>query len=98
MKLYYIKLIFIILLLNLSLFADADDNGIPETLKQRFNVVKNVLKKAKKQNFSTNDVIVDGLVMTVSSDSKAALKTFELINKCVNELKMNTIVRSGQNK
>jgi 5-methyltetrahydrofolate--homocysteine methyltransferase len=66
-----------------------DDNGIPETSSGRMQVVEKVIAEASKFGYSTKDIIVDGLVMTVSSDQYASGTTLELIQKA-SELGCNT--------
>ncbi|MBP7792214.1 MAG: homocysteine S-methyltransferase family protein [Candidatus Goldbacteria bacterium] len=56
-----------------------DDNGIPETQTKRQTIIKKILKLSKKYGFTKNDVIIDGLVMTVSSKPNAPKQTLNLI-------------------
>lgn len=59
-----------------------DDDGIPETAAARVNVIESVISEAKTYGFTKNDIIVDGLVMTISSDQKAACETLGVIDWC----------------
>lgn len=67
------------------------DDGIPKTVEERKDVVLNVVKEAEKYGYKLNDIAVDGLVMTISSDQQAAGVTLDLIDWCSNELGVNTI-------
>jgi 5-methyltetrahydrofolate--homocysteine methyltransferase len=61
-----------------------DDNGIPKTAEERLSVAEKILERAAKLGISSEDVIIDPLVLTVGSDSKAAvvtLQTVELLRK-----------------
>ncbi|MBI3738190.1 MAG: dihydropteroate synthase [Chloroflexi bacterium] len=61
-----------------------DDNGIPKTPEERVAVAEKILQRAAKIGIPAEDVIIDPLVLTVGSDSKAALvtlQTIELIRK-----------------
>lgn len=61
-----------------------DDNGIPKTPEERVTVAEKILERAAKLSIPTEDVIIDPLVLTVGSDSKAAfvtLQTIELLRK-----------------
>ncbi len=58
-----------------------DESGIPETAEGRIKIAKKIIEKAKEYNISKNNIIVDPLAMTVSSDSKSALVTLECIEK-----------------
>lgn len=68
-----------------------DDSGIPKKVSGRLKIVKAVMKAASKAGLGREEIVVDGLVMTVSSEADAALKTMDLIKKC-RDLKTNTIV------
>ncbi len=60
------------------------DTGIPKTAEERVAVAEQILERAAKIGIPAEDVIIDPLVMTVGSDSKAALitlQTIELIRK-----------------
>ncbi|MCX8093428.1 MAG: homocysteine S-methyltransferase family protein [Candidatus Goldbacteria bacterium] len=56
-----------------------DDRGVPETALNRQKIIKKVIKLAKKFGFAKNDIIIDGLVMTVSSKPDAPKETLKLI-------------------
>ena len=57
-----------------------DDNGIPKTPEERLAVAEKILERAAKLGIPTEDVIVDPLVLTVGSDSKAALVTLQTVD------------------
>lgn len=61
-----------------------DDNGIPATAEERVAVAGKILERAARLGIPAEDVIIDPLVLTVGSDSKAAtvtLQTIELVRK-----------------
>jgi 5-methyltetrahydrofolate--homocysteine methyltransferase len=61
-----------------------DDDGIPKTPEERVAAADKILQRAVQFGIPPEDVIIDPLVMTVGSDSKAALitlQTIELIRK-----------------
>lgn len=61
-----------------------DDNGIPKTPEERVAAADKIIQRAVKLGIPVEDIIIDPLVMTVGSDSKAALitlQTIELISK-----------------
>ncbi len=68
-----------------------NDRGIPVTLEERKNIVEFILEESAKYGYSKDDIVVDGLVMTVSSDKNAALMTLDLIEWCSREKGINTI-------
>jgi 5-methyltetrahydrofolate--homocysteine methyltransferase len=61
-----------------------DDNGIPKTPEERLAVAEKIIERAAKMGIPAEDIIIDPLVLTVGSDSKAAmvtLQTVELLRK-----------------
>jgi 5-methyltetrahydrofolate--homocysteine methyltransferase len=61
-----------------------DDNGIPKTAEERVAVAEKILERAARLGILAEDVIIDPLVLTVGSDSQAALVTLltiELLRK-----------------
>jgi len=61
-----------------------DDNGIPKTPEERLSVAEKIIERAAKMGIPIEDIIIDPLVLTVGSDSKAALvtlQTAELLRK-----------------
>ncbi len=68
------------------------DEGVPEKALQRQEIVRNVFAKAAEYGYQKNDIVVDGLVMTVSSNQEAAVETLDLIEWCSREFGCNTIV------
>ncbi len=56
-----------------------DDTGIPKTAEERVAVAEKILERAAKLGIPAEDVIIDPLVLTVGSDSKAALVTLQTI-------------------
>jgi 5-methyltetrahydrofolate--homocysteine methyltransferase len=56
-----------------------DDNGIPKSAEERVAVAEKILERAARLGIPSEDVIIDPLVLTVGSDSKAALATLQTI-------------------
>ncbi len=69
-----------------------DENGIPETAEGRIEIAKKIYKKAAEYGIEPKDIMIDGLCMTISSDSKSALTTLDTIEKVKNELGGKTIL------
>lgn len=67
-----------------------DENGIPDTAEERFNIAKNILRTAEKYGINKKDIIFDTLAMTVSADNNAADATLSSLRKIRNELGCNT--------
>jgi len=68
------------------------DTGIPATVDERKILVEQVFKQAQDYGYAKDDIIVDGLVMTVSSDQRAAIETLELIRWCSRDFGVNTVI------
>ena len=61
-----------------------DDKGIPATAEERVAVAEKIIERAARLGIPVEDVVIDPLVLTVGSDSKAAmvtLQTIELLRK-----------------
>jgi 5-methyltetrahydrofolate--homocysteine methyltransferase len=52
-----------------------DDDGIPQNVEKRLQVAQKIIDRAQALGIPRNDVIIDPLVLTVGSDSKAGLTT-----------------------
>ena len=68
------------------------DEGVPATAEERYKVINSVYDIASKLGYGKNDLVVDGLVMTVSSDQKAAIETLKVIDWCTNTFGCGTIL------
>ena len=66
-----------------------DDNGIPKTAEERVAVAEKILERAARLGIPAEDVIIDPLVLTVGSDSKAALVTLQTIELLRTNLGVN---------
>ncbi len=58
------------------------DNGIPKTAKGRIEEVEKGYARLKEAGIGKESILVDGLVMTVSSDEKAAIETLKVVKWC----------------
>jgi 5-methyltetrahydrofolate--homocysteine methyltransferase len=66
-----------------------DDNGIPKTPEERVAAADKIIGRAAKLGIPIEDIIIDPLVMTVGSDSKAALITLQTIELLRREFGVN---------
>jgi 5-methyltetrahydrofolate--homocysteine methyltransferase len=57
-----------------------DDNGIPKTPEERVAVAEKIIERAARIGIPIEDIVIDPLVLTVGSDSKAALITLQTID------------------
>lgn len=66
-----------------------DDQGIPKTPEERVAAADKIIQRAVQMGIPIEDVIIDPLVMTVGSDSKAALVTIQTIELLQKEFGVN---------
>jgi len=66
------------------------DEGIPATAAERQVVLERIIEKARQYGYSVDDMVIDGLVMTISSNPEAARETLDLIEWSSKELRCNT--------
>lgn len=69
-----------------------DEGGIPDTAQGRIHVAEKIYKKAAEYGISAKDILIDGLCLTVSSDSRSALTTLETLRRVRDELGGKTIL------
>ncbi|MEN6321619.1 MAG: homocysteine S-methyltransferase family protein [Syntrophaceae bacterium] len=68
------------------------DNEIPETAERRQTIVKEVFGTAKRFGFSKEDIVVDGLVMTVASKPGAVKEALKTVAWCTDRFKCRTVL------
>ena len=69
-----------------------DEDGIPETADGRIRVAEKIYETAAEYGIEKKDILIDGLCMTVSSDSRGALTTLETLRRVRDELGGKTIL------
>ena len=68
------------------------DRGVPEMADERKEVIRSVYNQARTYGFSKDDIIVDGLVMTVASNPKAPMETLKTLGWSARYFKCNTLL------
>jgi len=68
------------------------DEGVPRLLEERISVIKKVFNAARRFGFSKDDIVVDGLVMTVAAQQEAALETLKTIAWCRQKFHVKTVL------
>lgn len=58
-----------------------DENGIPQDVETRIRLTGKILERAARFDIPAEDVIIDPLVLAVSTDHEAAVKTLEAITR-----------------
>ncbi len=69
-----------------------DEDGIPETADGRIAIAKKIYEAADRYGVPREDIVIDGLAMTISSDTKSALTTLETLRRVRDELHGHTIL------
>ena len=69
-----------------------DENGIPETAEGRIAVAKKIYETAESYGIGREDLLIDALCLTVSSDPKSALTTLETVRRIHEELGGKTVL------
>ena len=68
------------------------DNEVPETAARRKQIIKEIFQAAKSFGFSKDDIIADGLVMTVASNPDAVREALKTVAWCTDRFKCRTIL------
>lgn len=63
-----------------------DESGIPETAEGRIKIAGKIYDTAAEYGIGPEDIIIDGLCLTVSSDSRGAITTLETLRRIRDEL------------
>lgn len=66
-----------------------DENGIPGGAEERLRIAGKIVERAEKEGIPAEDVVIDCLAMTVSSDQQSALTTLEAMRLVRKELGVN---------
>ncbi|MGI6181970.1 MAG: homocysteine S-methyltransferase family protein [Agathobaculum sp.] len=69
-----------------------DETGIPSTAEGRVQVAQRIYQTAERYGIPREDIVIDALAMTISSDSGSALVTLETLRRIRDELHGNTIL------
>lgn len=76
---------------SMFILLPLDEKGIPQRAGEREKIVETVYTRAIEYGLTKDDIIVDGLVMTVSADQGVARETLDLIRWCSREFKVNSV-------
>ena len=67
-----------------------DESGIKNDVESRVNVARKIIKRAEELKISRDDLVIDTLVMTASTDSNSARITLEAMRQVVAEFGVST--------
>lgn len=68
------------------------DGEIPETAAGRSKVIRDVYRAARRHGFTKEDIIVDGLVMTVAANPDAPAETLKTVSWCSRSFGCRTVL------
>ena len=63
-----------------------DEDGIPATAEGRIAIARKIYENADRYGVPRKDIVFDALVMTISTDSEAAVITLETVRRITEEL------------
>jgi 5-methyltetrahydrofolate--homocysteine methyltransferase len=66
-----------------------DDEGVPKEADRRVAIAHKIIERAESLGIPREDVIIDGLALTIGSDSNAGMVTLETIRKVRDKLRVN---------
>ena len=69
-----------------------DEDGIPETSNGRIRVAKKIYEAADEYGIPRDDIVIDGLAMTISSDSSSAITTLDTVRRIRDEFGGHSIL------
>lgn len=69
-----------------------DENGIPQTAEGRIAIARKIYDTAAEYGVSREDIILDALAMTISSEAGSALVTLETLRRIRDELHGRSIL------
>ena len=59
----------------------ADERGIPSDADTRLQIIDRIIERCTKQGLPLEDIVIDGLALSVGVDSKAGIVTLETIRR-----------------
>jgi 5-methyltetrahydrofolate--homocysteine methyltransferase len=69
-----------------------DEDGIPSDAEGRVRIARRIYEAADRYGVPREDIVIDGLAMTISSDTTSALTTLETLRRVRDELHGHTIL------
>ena len=69
-----------------------DESGIPETAEGRVKIAEKIIRTAESYGIDKKDLLIDALVMTVSTGDQNGLVTLEALNRARYQLGVHTVL------
>lgn len=69
-----------------------DENGIPDKAEDRISIAKRIIEKAKDYGIPKQDILIDCLVLTASTNQHTVTQTLKAVSMAKNILGVNTVL------
>ena len=69
-----------------------DEDGIPSDAEGRIRIARRIYEAADRYGVPREDIVIDGLAMTISSDNRSAVVTLQTLRRVREELQGHTIL------
>lgn len=69
-----------------------DENGIPDKAEERIEIAKRILDEARRYDISKDDIYIDCLTLTVSSNPESAMETLKTMKILRQTLGLKTVL------
>ncbi len=69
-----------------------DENGIPESAEERFKIASRIIDTAASYGIPKNDVLIDCLVTTISTNQSLAVETLKAVSMVTERLGVGTVL------
>ena len=69
-----------------------DENGIPDLAEERYKIAEKIVKKAERYGISKNDILIDCLVLSASTNQDTVLETIKAIYLVKSRLGVKTVL------
>ena len=69
-----------------------DEDGIPSDAEGRIRIARRIYEAADRYGVPREDIVIDGLAMTISSDNRSAVVTLQTLRRVREELHGHTIL------
>ncbi len=69
-----------------------DENGIPKKWQDRVEIAKKILKRANEYGIASEDVFIDALTLTISTEQDAVYETLRALKYVKEEMGLKTVL------
>jgi 5-methyltetrahydrofolate--homocysteine methyltransferase len=61
-----------------------DDKGVPKTVREKLDICKKIISAAKARSMDENNIVIDPVTLSISTDTDSAAKTLKALQKIKN--------------